>query len=150
MNREYPERPLVGVGGIVFKDERVLLIKRKYPPGVGKWSIPGGLVRLGERLKEAVKRELKEETDIDVEPEEIIEVVERIFPDKRGKIRYHYVIVDFLCSYLKGEAKAQSDALEIRWQPIERLEELRLNEELKNLIKKAYKQWQRKRQSLPL
>ncbi len=146
MKREYPECPLVGVGGIVFKEGRVLLIKRKHPPGVGKWSIPGGLVELGERLKEAVKRELKEETDIDVVPEEVLEVVERIFPDKEGKIRYHYVIVDFICSYLKGEAKAQSDALEICWQPVKGLEGLGLNEELKNLIKKAYKQWQRKRQ----
>ncbi|MDL1970840.1 MAG: NUDIX hydrolase [Candidatus Desulfofervidaceae bacterium] len=144
MKRQYPARPLVGVGGIVFHRDQVLLIKRKNPPGQGIWSIPGGLVKIGEALREAVRREVKEETNLEVRPEEIIEVVERILPDNEGEIVYHYVIVDFLCAFLGGEHKPQSDASDLVWLPFKKLDTLEINEELKNIIEKAYALWRQK------
>jgi len=89
MKRKYPEQPLVGVGGIVFLEDKVLLIKRKNPPGEGEWNIPGGLVKVGETLEQAIVREVEEETGIKISKEGLVEVVERIFPDNAGKIRYH-------------------------------------------------------------
>jgi len=144
LKREYPTRPLVGVGGIVFQGEQVLLIKRKNPPGQGIWSIPGGLVKIGETLKEAVRREVKEETNLEVCPERIVEIVERILPDNEGRIMYHYVIADFLCTFLGGEHKPQSDASDIVWLPLKELDTLGVNKELKNIINKAYILWQQK------
>ncbi len=144
MKRAYPEQPLIGVGGIVFLKNKVLLIKRKNPPGEGKWNIPGGLVKLGETLKQAVVREVEEETGIKSSMGELVEVVERIFPDSEGEIMYHYVIIDFLCRFLKGKAQAKSDALAVRWQSVEALDDLDITVELKNVIKKAYLLWQKR------
>jgi ADP-ribose pyrophosphatase YjhB (NUDIX family) len=144
MRRVYPNQPLIGIGGIVFLEERVLLVKRKNPPGQGIWSIPGGLVKLGESLEGALKRELKEETTLKISVEKIVEVVERICPDSKGKIKYHYVIIDFLCSLLRGEAKAQSDALALRWQSVKELDKLSISKELEDIIKKAYRLWHKK------
>ncbi|CAD7769846.1 MAG: GDP-mannose mannosyl hydrolase [Candidatus Methanoperedenaceae archaeon GB50] len=144
MKRKYPEQPLVGVGGIVFLEDKVLLIKRKNPPGEGEWNIPGGLVKVGETLEQAIVREVEEETGIKISKEGLVEVVERIFPDNAGKIRYHYVIIDFLCHFLKGKAQPQSDALAVQWQPIETLDDLNINAELKKVIKKAYLLWQKR------
>ncbi|HDD44274.1 MAG TPA: NUDIX domain-containing protein [Candidatus Desulfofervidus auxilii] len=144
--RRYPSHPLVGVGAIIFKENSVLLIKRAHPPAQGIWSIPGGLVKLGETLKEAIIREVKEETNLKVEVKELIEIVERILQDKEGKIEYHFIIIDFLCSVLEGNPKAQSDAQAICWQPLDDLDKLKISAELKNIIKKAYTLWQEKSQ----
>ncbi|WP_263359359.1 NUDIX hydrolase [Acidicapsa ligni] len=117
--REYPATPLVGVGGVVFDFEgRVLLIRRGTEPRKGLWSIPGGLVELGESLTDALKREIAEESGLIVEPVAIIEVVDRIYTDESaqgGRVRFHYVIVDYLCRIVGGEAKAGDDAAEISW-----------------------------------
>lgn len=96
-NRLYPPRPIVGVGGLIFDGERVLLGLRGKEPGKGKWSIPGGAVRVGETLEEALKREIREEVGIDVEIERIVAVLDRIIKDDIGNVAYHYVLVDFLC-----------------------------------------------------
>jgi len=141
IRRQYPSYPLVGVGGIIFKKDSILLVKRAHPPAKDIWSIPGGLVKVGETLKEAVKREVKEETNLDVEVLDLIEVVERILPDKNGKVEYHFVILDFLCRFLKGKLEADSDAKAVCWQPLNNLD--KINIELKKIIKKAYIVWKK-------
>src|SRR5580693_1532186 len=104
--REYPDRPIVGVGGVVISNGRVLLIRRGNPPLEGEWSIPGGTLEVGETLPEAVKRELAEETGIEVRVGEMIEALERIFLDPQGRSKYHYVILDYLCEMTGGNAHA--------------------------------------------
>ena len=109
-----PARPVVGVGGVVVRDGRVLLIRRGKEPLYGRWVIPGGTVELGETLEEALVREMEEETGLLVEPLEVLTVFDRI--QREGeRVVYHYVIVDFLCRWRSGEAKAASDALEVAW-----------------------------------
>jgi len=113
--REYPDGPLVGVGGVVIVEGRALLIKRGGPPLQGEWSIPGGMLELGETLIEGVKRELQEETGLTVRVGAMIEVFERIFRDAEGKVRYHFVIHDYLCQLESGEARAASDVTDVAW-----------------------------------
>lgn len=115
MARRYPKRPVVAVGALVVKEGFLLLARRGKEPYVGKWSLPGGVVRTGEGLKEAVKRELKEECGVEVEIENASEVVERLVRDEEGRIQYHYVIIDYLATWRGGEVKASSDLLEARW-----------------------------------
>jgi mutator protein MutT len=109
-----PSAPVVGVGGAVVRDGRVLLVRRGKPPLYGRWVIPGGTVELGETLEQALVRELREETGLEVEPVGILTVFDRI--DRDGdEVAYHYVIVDYLCRWVAGEAVAGSDALEVAW-----------------------------------
>ena len=116
MSREYPSRPLVGVGVVVVdSDRRVLLVRRGRPPGKGLWSVPGGLVRLGETLREAAVREVQEECGVEISPGQILGVVEPRVHDDRGRLRFHYVIVDLVATYCGGAALAASDADEVRW-----------------------------------
>jgi mutator protein MutT len=114
-HREYPERPVIGVGGIVISENRALLVRRGAPPLEGEWSIPGGTLELGETLAEGVRRELAEETGIDVRVVDQIEVFERIFRDASGKPKFHFVVVDYYCQMLGGQARAGSDASDIAW-----------------------------------
>ena len=109
-----PSAPVVGVGGVVIRDGRALLIRRGKPPLYGRWVVPEGTVELGEPLERALVREMQEETGLAVEPVELLTVFDRI--DRNGaEVVYHYVIVDYLCRWLSGEAKAASDALEVAW-----------------------------------
>ena len=109
-----PAAPVVGVGGVVVRDGRVLLVRRGKAPLYGRWTVPGGTVELGETLEEAVVREMEEETSLRVEPLEVLAVFDRI--DREGeRVLYHYVIVDYLCRSRPGEAVAASDALEVAW-----------------------------------
>jgi len=121
MNRKYPEHPIVGVGGILFREDQVLLIKRGKEPGLGQWSIPGGVVRTGETLKEAVIREVFEETHLEVEVLALVKVLERIFRDPDGRVAYHYVLVDFLCRRVGGVLQSDSDAQEACFVPLKDL-----------------------------
>jgi len=107
--------PLVGVGALIVDGTRIVLIRRGTPPSQGEWSIPGGLVQVGETLLEAVVREALEETGLEVEPLNLVELVERIFPDENGRIRHHYVLADYLCRAVGGVIQAGSDALEALW-----------------------------------
>lgn len=136
--REYPPVPLVGVGALIIKDGRVIVVRRGKPPSVGEWSIPGGLVEVGETLREAVAREVFEETGLMVEPGELLEVLERIFPDGEGRIRYHYVLADYLCTVTGGEPTAGSDVLEVAWANQNQLEALNLAEVTMRVIRKAF------------
>ncbi|MGB9616117.1 MAG: NUDIX hydrolase [Desulfomonilaceae bacterium] len=113
--REYPPAPLVGVGGLVLDRGKVLLVKRAKEPSRGEWSIPGGLVELGETLHQAVVREVHEETGLIVTPQALLKLVERIIPDETGAIVYHYILADYLCAVAGGEEKAGSDALDCAW-----------------------------------
>lgn len=126
MRRQYPERPLVGVGAVVVCSGKILLEKRKNDPGKGKWSIPGGLVELGENVEQTVIREVKEETGLDVEKPEHIDVVDSITEDENGKIRYHFVIIDYFVKLRSGALKASSDAEELRWVQFDQVEKFDL------------------------
>jgi mutator protein MutT len=120
-SREYPQAPVVGVGAIVIDDEdRILLVRRSHAPLLGQWSVPGGKVELGERLKDAVKREVREETGLSVVPLSILKALDRIETDDAGRVRFHYVLVDFLCRPESADAipHAASDASDARWVPL--------------------------------
>ena len=126
MNREYPTRPITGIGAVIVHDGKILLVKRGSEPGKGKWSIPGGLVELGETVKETVVREVKEETGLDVDVRNLIDVVDNLETDGKGKLRYHFIIIDFLASLKQGSLKAESDIVEAKWVPLTRVEKLNL------------------------
>ena len=118
LQREFPEAPIAGVGAVVVEQGRVLLVQRGREPSKGKWSLPGGALELGESLTEGVTREVREETGLDVEAVELIELIDRIVrqPASDGsRIRYHYVIADYLCRVVGGELHAASDADAVRW-----------------------------------
>ncbi|MEJ2672278.1 MAG: NUDIX hydrolase [Deltaproteobacteria bacterium] len=118
IKRHYPDQPLVGVGAVVFKGDEVLLVRRGQEPARDSWSLPGGLVELGETMAAAICRELAEETGITVRLLSHAAVLERIFPDADGRIAYHYVLVDFLCDYLDGELNPGSDITAARFVPL--------------------------------
>jgi mutator protein MutT len=136
--REYPGAPVVGVGGVVIRDGRALLIKRGSAPLKDQWSIPGGTLELGESIQEGVRRELLEETGIEVRVGELIEVFDRIFRDDAGKIQYHFVIVDYLCEAISGEARAASDVTDVAWVNEEDLWNYKLTEAATRVIRKAF------------
>jgi len=121
IKRKYPDHPIIGVGGIVFHDDQILLVQRGKEPSLGQWSIPGGVVRTGETLREAVVREVREETHLEVEVLVLAKVLERIFRDPDGRVAYHYVLVDFLCRHKSGTLKADSDAQDARFIPLQEL-----------------------------
>jgi 8-oxo-dGTP diphosphatase len=137
-SREYPERPIVGVGGVVISDGRALLIKRGHPPLEGEWSIPGGTLEVGETLPEGVRRELAEECGIEVRVLELIEVFERVFHDEAGKVRYHFVIVDYLCEAVSGEARSGSDVVDVAWATEMELERYSLTPTATRVIRRAF------------
>jgi 8-oxo-dGTP diphosphatase len=155
VSREYPERPVVGVGGVVIENGRALLIRRGSEPLLGQWSIPGGTLELGESLESGVVRELKEETGLTVRIVEMIEVFDRIFEDeadaaggetpepsgaaarKKGP-RYHYVIIDYLCERIDGKAKAGSDVTDVMFAGEDELEKFGLTETATRILRKAF------------
>jgi len=119
--RLYPEKPIVGVGALIQDGERYLLIKRAAEPDAGFWSIPGGLVEIGERAEDAAVREAMEETGLEVEVVELLDVVDKIIRDEESRIKFHFVIVDYLVRPVKGSLRAASDALEARWVKAEEI-----------------------------
>jgi 8-oxo-dGTP diphosphatase len=147
LKREYPEHPLVGVGGVVIEDGRALLIRRGSPPLEGTWSIPGGMLELGETLTQGVARELAEETGLEVNVVELIEVFERIFPappnadgtpGDASRPQYHFVILDYLCELRGGTLCAASDALEFAWAREEELLKFDLTVAVTRVLRKAF------------
>jgi len=113
--RKYPDRPYVGVGAVIVDNGNVLIVKRKYDPLAGQWSLPGGGVELGETLEESIVREMREETGLEIEVGPVIEVFDRITRDEQGEVRYHFVLVDYLCWPIGGELRASSDVADARF-----------------------------------
>jgi len=126
LKRLYPDRPVVGIGAVIINQGKIALIKRGNEPSKGKWTIPGGLVELGENLEAAVIRETKEEVCLDIEHPSLIGVVDNVDLDEQGKVKYHYVIIDYLVHVKSGTIKAASDAAELRWVPFNEVEDYNL------------------------
>ena len=144
-SREYPERPVVGVGGVIIDNGRALLIRRGSEPLRGEWSIPGGTLEVGESLQEGVARELREETGLEVCVLELIEVFDRIFPndgsrpsERNQRPRFHFVIVDYLCKRIGGEPRAGSDVTDVAFATENELEKFNLTETATRVLKKAF------------
>jgi len=138
MQREFPETPLVGVGAIIIENARVVLVKRAHPPLQAEWSIPGGVLEVGELVREAAIREAREETGLTVEPVELLGVYDRVLRDTDKRVQYHYVLIDFLCRRVAGNLAAASDAAEVRWFTGQELPELKLAEDTLEVIQKGF------------
>ena len=139
MAREYPDNPLVGVGAVIVQDGRVLLIRRGQAPLLGEWSLPGGVLECGETLREAVVREAREETGLEVESSEMLGVYERVIRSEDGRVRYHYVLIDFLCRPVAGDLKAGSDASDVRWFASEELPGLKLSADTLEVVRRGFR-----------
>ncbi len=139
IKREYPDRPIVGVGAVIIKDGKVLLVKRGQEPGYGTWSIPGGAVNLGERLSQAIEREVLEETGLVVKAGEMVKVYEPVIRDDKGRVRYHYVLIDFICHPISGEISPASDILDAVLVSHSELEQYDLPSATLALIKECLK-----------
>jgi 8-oxo-dGTP diphosphatase len=137
MKRDYPEHPIIGVGAVILHGDRVLLVKRATEPLRGEWSVPGGMLELGEKLRDGAAREALEETGLRVEVGEVLDVFDSIFPDADGRTQYHYVLIDFLCRPLSGEAIAGSDVSEVKWVTLAELGNLRLRPSISDVVSKA-------------
>jgi mutator protein MutT len=137
MSREYPDNPLVGVGAVIVRDNRVLLIRRGQAPLLGEWSLPGGVLECGETLREATIREVREETGLFIETGELLGVFERVIRADDGRVRYHYVLIDFLCRPVSGELQADSDATDVRWFGREELDALNLPRDTREVVEKG-------------
>jgi ADP-ribose pyrophosphatase YjhB (NUDIX family) len=140
MKREYPESPMVGVGAVIVEKNRVLLIRRGTAPLLGEWSLPGGVLECGETLREAVVREAREETGLVVETDEMLGVYERLIRDDEGRLRYHYVLIDFLCHPVGGDLNAGSDAADVRWFTRDELPALNLAFDANDVVLKGLAQ----------
>ena len=136
-SRKYPDRPMVGVGATIFEGERVLLVQRGREPSLGKWSLPGGLVKLGESLEEAVRREVREETGLQVRPVDLVACLARVLRDEEQRIAYHYVLLDFLCEVVSGSLRAGSDVTACTFVSLDGLSSLDLTRGTKEVILRA-------------
>ncbi|MCS7098334.1 MAG: NUDIX hydrolase [Candidatus Methanomethyliaceae archaeon] len=137
--REYPDRPIIGAGILVIDNGKVLLIKRGNDPNKGLWSIPGGMVRLGESPEEAAIREFKEETGLDAIIEDLLGVFNVVIRDDKGKIKYHYVVIDYLGKVIGGMLKPGSDVLDAKWFEINELSKIQTSATLKKAIELVMK-----------
>jgi len=133
--RRYPEKPLVGVGAVILSDDKILLVKRANEPNKGKWSVPGGLVRIGEKLKDALRREILEELGVEIDIGDVACVTDEIFYDRDGNVEYHYIVIDFYANIIAGEPKAMSDAEEVEWFGLDEIDEVDAVEFVKKLVK---------------
>jgi len=137
MKRDYPEHPIIGVGAVIVEGGRVLLVRRDTEPLRGEWSVPGGMLELGEKLRDGVRREALEETGVRVEPGEVLDVFDSIFTDGLGKTQYHYVLIDYLCRVISGEAQAGSDVSDVRWVSLEALPAMGLRDPVEQVVRKG-------------
>ena len=135
-DRLYPSLPMVGVGVVVIKEGQMLMVRRSREPGRGKWSVPGGRLELGETLYEGARREIAEECSIDVEIERVLDAADAIIRDADGRVRYHYVLLDFVGTYKGGEPKARSDATECRWVELDEVSALDIPESLRAVLER--------------
>jgi 8-oxo-dGTP diphosphatase len=143
MKREYPTQPIVGVGAVIIRDGKILLVKRGSELGRNKWSIPGGIVELGEKVHETTVREVKEESNLEVEVHGLIDVVDNLESDEEGKLRYHFVILDFFVHLIGGSLKAGSDVLDVRWVSLTEVEKYDLTKTFHGFFERNKKLLQR-------
>jgi ADP-ribose pyrophosphatase len=136
--KHYPDRPCLAVGAIVFRDGRVLLVRRGQPPAEGEWAIPGGSVEIGETLQLAAQRELLEETGIVIQAGEPCFIFDVIQADADGRVRFHYVVIDLLADYVEGSPRAGGDAADVRWVSAEELGGLTLSPKTRELLKQQF------------
>ena len=142
-SRRYPTRPFLGVGALIFEGRNILLVERAKEPLKGYWSIPGGIVEAGERLEDAVRREVREETGLEIEPLAMFEIFERIMPDSEARPEYHYVLLDYICRVVGGQLAAASDVSKVAWVPEQSLSEYRLTEGTQAVVERAFAKLQR-------
>ena len=134
-NEIYPQ---VAVGAAVFNDDCVLMVKRSKPPAKGSWAVPGGKIRPGETMQQALVREIKEETGLDIQVGDIIYVFDVIQRDEKNEITFHFVIIDFLCELKGGQLKAGDDALDAKWISRQDIKEMNINEKTKTMLKDKF------------
>jgi len=137
-SRQYPSRPFLGVGALIFDGGRLLLVERGHEPLKGYWSLPGGILETGETLEQGVRREVREETGLDVETLSIFEIFERIMPDPAGKTEYHYVLIDYLCRPMGGSLAAASDVSRVVWVTQPELAQYRLTDGTLAVVERAF------------
>jgi ADP-ribose pyrophosphatase YjhB (NUDIX family) len=137
MEREYPKQPLVGVGAVIVVAGRVALVKRGHAPLLGKWSIPGGMLELGETLRRGAEREALEETGLVVRATELLGAFDRVVLDENKRCQYHYVLIDFLCERISGELRSAGDAADALWFTLEEISMLPLPEDTAAVIRKG-------------
>ena len=140
MKRLYPDQPIIGVGAVIVCNGKILLEKRKSEPGRGKWTVPGGLVELGESAEQTVMREVREETNLEVEDPKLIDIVNSITLDENGKIKYHFVIVDYFVKLKGGTLKAADDAAELRWVKFSKVENYDLTKSFREFFQRNRKE----------
>jgi ADP-ribose pyrophosphatase YjhB (NUDIX family) len=138
-DRRYPERPLVGVGALIFERGRILMAQRGKPPLMDQWSLPGGLVEVGESLENAVRREVREETGLEVKPLGVLEIFERIMRNAGGAAEYHYVLLDYICHVTGGALRAGDDAKRVKWFERRALKDLHITEGTLPVIEKGFR-----------
>lgn len=149
MRREYPPQPILAVSSVIFWDQAILMVKRGTEPSIGEWNLPGGAVELGETHKEALQREVYEETNLEIVVRDLVGVYDKIIRDSSGDIKYHYLILDYWAEVEKGsDAKASSDVIKVKWVPISQIQEMDMDNSLKEVILKATRMMQRSKSIL--
>ena len=136
MQRHYPSQPLIGVGAIIMNRNKMLIVKRANEPAKGLWSVPGGVVELGEQLHEALKREVKEETGLEVSEPRLVDVVNYIRFGEKDGVKYHYVIIDYIVTSKGGKVNAASDADDLKWVPFQEVEKYNLTESFRRFFQR--------------
>ena len=146
-SRQYPDRPLVGVGAVIIHGGRALIVQRASEPRRGEWTVPGGLLELGETLRSAVEREVLEETGLVVKAKDVLDVFDSIYPDAAGRTQYHYVLIDFLCELISGDLRPATDISDARWITLADLDATPLIGFTAEVIKKGFATVQKKKQT---
>lgn len=142
VSREYPPAPMVAVAAAVLDDVgRILLVERGRPPAKGLWGLPGGLLDLGEAVRDGVAREVREETGAEIEIVELVDIFEPVERDETGRIRYHYVVIDFWAHFRGGTVAPADDAVAVRWASVAKLDALAMDEATRRVIRKAHARW---------
>jgi len=144
-DRRYPKRPIIGVGALIFRRDRILMARRGKEPLKGWWSLPGGALEIGERLADGIRREVREETGLEVRPLGVLEIFERIMRDGNGAPEYHYVLIDYVCRITGGELQAGDDVAAVEWVRRRDLPQLQITEGTLAVIEKGFRERRRYR-----
>ena len=138
-DRSYPARPFLGIGALIFEGDRILMVERGHEPLKGWWSLPGGILETGETLASGIRREVREETGLEIETEEVFEIFERIMPDAAGRTEYHYVLIDYVCHVTGGSLNAASDVSHALWLREDELGSYRITEGTLGVVERAFR-----------